>query len=430
MFGKSLREEEIKRAFGIEAGACNEFENELRKSRELYNKRDGLGIAAAISAELARLTTVEMKINVSGGKRGEYLNECMGEAQRSIRNELEIGMADGFLVLKPYFDGEKIAADIVRGECFYPVSWDGEGNIRAAVFTQELKKEDIYYTRLEYHRFEGGVYKIDNAVFKSKLKGNIGQEIPMSQVEEWADLAKSVALDNVKKPLFGLFRTPGSSGKNPSVPWGESVYGKSAGLIADADELYKNLLWEFESGKRRLYVDVTAFERDRDGNPVLPDAQLYRTIDVSDSSFFSQWSPQFRNEALQSGLNEVLRRIEFNSSLAYGTLSQVSYVEKTAEEIRSSKQRSYCYVSDLQHQLKRAVEDFIYAADVWVSVYSLAPEGEYSCSFDFDDSIMSDRSREYDEKLRLVELGIMKPWEMRVWYFGEEEAAAKRAVNQ
>lgn len=43
---------------------------------------------------------------------------------------------------------------------------------------------------------------------------------------------------------------------------------------------------------------------------------------------------------------------------------------------------------------------------------------------------MSDRSREYDEKLRLVELGIMKPWEMRVWYFGEEEAAAKRAVNQ
>lgn len=430
MLGRTQREEEIKRAFGIETGDSRELTECLRKSRELYMKRDGLGLAASICAELARLTTIEMKVKIGGSKRGEYLNDCVGALEGRLRRELELGLADGYLAIKPYFDGEKIAADIVRGECFLPISWDGEGNVRGAVFTQELKKEDVYYTRLEYHRFENGIYKIDNAAFKSKIKGSLGQEIPMSQVEEWRDLAQSVALDNVKKPLFGIFRTPSAGGENTFLPLGQSVYEKSAELIKQADELYKNLLWEFESGKRRLYVDVTAFERDSQGRPKLPDTELYRTIDVSDSGFFSQWSPEFRNEAIQSGLNEVLRRIEFNCSIAYGTLSEVSYVEKTAEEIKTSKQRSYCYVCDLQRQLKTAIEDFIYGADVWASVYSLAPMGEYQCSFEFDDSIMADRNKEYDEKIKLLEMGIMQPWEMRAWYFGEEEAAARKAVGQ
>ncbi len=429
MIGRIQGWDEIKRVFGIETAEIPELTEAAKRLRRLYMKRDGLGTAAAVCAELARLTTLEMKLKAEGGKRGEYLNECLQSLADSLNRELEIGMADGFLVFKPYFDGEKIRADIVPADCFTPVSWDGDGQITAAVFSQEIKKEDMYYTRLEYHRMENGVYKIDNAAFKSRTKGSLGRNIRLSETEQWREMAESVALDNVKKPLFGIFRTPSANGTDPSSPLGEAVFAKSEELILQADELYKNLMWEFESGKRRLYVDVTAFERDEKGKPRLPDGELYRTVDVNDSGFFSEWSPQFRNEALQSGLNQVLRRIEFNCGLAYGTVSEVSYVEKTAEEIRASKQRSYCCVCKLQNQLKKAIQDFLYAADVWVSVYSLAPEGKYECSFEFDDSIATDRHTEYEEKLRLVEMGIMQPWEMRAWYLGESEVSAKKAVG-
>ena len=55
--------------------------------------------------------------------------------------------------------------------------------------------------------------------------------------------------------------------------------------------------------------------------------------------------------------------------------------------------------------------------------------GEYSVSFEFDDSIAADRKTEFEEKLTLVNQGIMEPWEFRMWYFGENEETAKMSVN-
>lgn len=429
MLGKFKKSDEIRRVFGIETGDTSIMDETRRHWRELYMSRSGLGLPAAVAGELARLTTVEMKMSVSGSKRAEYLEKTINPLLGILRRELEYGLADGSLVFKPYFDGEKIAVDVVRGDCFTPISWDGGGRIIAAVFSQELKKEDVYYTRLEYHRIDGKRYKIENAAYKSRIRGSLGSPVPLSEVEEWRELAASVALDNVDKPLFGFFRTPSANTVDSSSPLGMSVFARAEELIAQADEVYRNLLWEFESGKRRLYVDVTAFERGADGKPRLPDTELYRTIDVSDSSFFSEWSPEFRNKALQSGLNTVLQRVEFNCSLAYGTLSEPMEIEKTAEEIRASKQRSYCFVCDLQKQLKLALEELVYAIDVWATIYSLSPAGKYECGFEFDDSMAADRRTEYEEKLRLVELGVMKPWELRAWYFGEDEGIAREAVK-
>lgn len=427
MFGRwRKKEEEYDQWSRVEAGA---MEAARRKWRSMYAGTKGMRLPAAIAGELARLTTVEMKMRVSGGERGAFLDETLRQLTGRLRRELEYGLADGSLVLKPYYDGKSLKIDVVRGDCFIPEAWDQSGMVSRAVFVQEIKKEDGYYTRLERHSLENGRYRIENYAYKCRFPGEKGKEIPLNEVEEWSEMAQSVVLENIDRPLFGFFRTPSANTVDPSSPLGVSVFAGAEELIADADRLYKNLLWEFESGKRRLYVDVTAFDRDGKGRPKLPDTELFRTIDVNDSGFFSEWSPELRYEALQSGLNTVLQRIEFNCGLAYGTISLPSYVEKTAEEIRSSKQRSYCFVCDLQNQLRSALEDLVYAMDVWTQIYGLAPAGEYCCSFEFDDSIAADRQREYDEKVRLVELGVMRPWELRAWYLGEDEQSAKELLE-
>ena len=56
--------------------------------------------------------------------------------------------------------------------------------------------------------------------------------------------------------------------------------------------------------------------------------------------------------------------------------------------------------------------------------------GDYSVSFEFDDSIIADRKTEFEEKRALVDDGIMMPWEFRMWYFGEDEKTAKSAVGK
>ncbi len=426
MFGKKKKGVEP-RDTAVALGAA---EDARKRWHAMYLSPHGLRLPAAIAGELARLTTLDMRVSISGGAKGELLETAIGPFLGRLRRELEQGMAEGGMVFKPYYDGKKLYVDAVKGDSFVPISWDAGGVVKEALFYQELKKEDAWYTRVERHVMENGGCRIENSVFKSRVSGERGTPANLDEVEEWADMAESLFIENVDRPLFGLFRTPSINPADPSSPLGASVFAGAEGLIADADRLYKNLLWEFESGKRRLYVDITAFDRDGRGEPKLPDTELFRTIDVNDSGFFSEWSPQLRNEAIQSGLNTVLQRVEFGCGLAYGTISQPSYVEKTAEEVRASKQRSYCFVCDLQAQLKTALEELIAAMDVLAQVYGLASGEEYRCAFEFDDGLVADRQREYEEKVRLVELGAMQPWELRAWYLGEDPETAKEALAQ
>ena len=211
-------------------------------------------------------------------------------------------------------------------------------------------------------------------------------------------------------------------------PLGVSAFAKAEGLIHDANEQYKRLLWEFESGDRALYVDAGAFKKDKDGKPIFPDKRLYKALDTGQDEFFKDWTPTLREENIIKGLNEILRKIEFTVGLAYGTLSDAQQNDKTAEEIKSSKQRSYATVCDIQNALKNALSELIEAMEAMADLYNLTEDGEINVSFEFDDSIIADRKTEFEEKKHLVSMGIMQPWELRAWYFGEDEETAKATL--
>lgn len=68
--------------------------------------------------------------------------------------------------------------------------------------------------------------------------------------------------------------------------------------------------------------------------------------------------------------------------------------------------------------------------NIWISICDAEAPGEYEMSFEWDDSIISDRANEYKERKELVTLGVLKPWELRAWYLGESEDAAKAAIER
>ena len=170
-------------------------------------------------------------------------------------------------------------------------------------------------------------------------------------------------------------------------------------------------------------------ERDEAGNAILPDKRLYRMLVTDDNTLFEDWSPELREAGILAGLDRILRSIEFNCGLAYGTLSDVQNVDKTAEEIKSSKQRSYSTVLDIQNSLKKALSEIVEIMDIYCDIYSICQKGEYSINFEFDDSLVVDRNSELNEKLLLLDKKIIKPWELRAWYFNEEEKRAKEMTE-
>ena len=141
--------------------------------------------------------------------------------------------------------------------------------------------------------------------------------------------------------------------------------------------------------------------------------------------FFKEFSPALRHAGYYEGLQAILRRIEFNTGLAYGELSDPATVEKTATEVMSAKIRKFNTVKALEDRFKAALENAVYGVDVYATLYGLAPRGEYELYIDFDDSILTDKDALRERDRQDVRDGLMQKWEYRVKWYNETEEVAK-----
>lgn len=394
-----------------------------------------LGLPAIIASELARLTTLEMQVSVSGSPRAEYINEQLDDVLDHIRVDCEYGCAGGGLMFKPYVDGDKVAVEAVKADAFYPLSFS-RGKITAAVFVERKKDGKDYYTRIEAHKLDGTTYTVTNKAYKSGQENQLGVECTLQSVPEWESLAPETVIENIEAPLFAYFKVPLGNTVDMNSPLGVSVYSRAIPKIRDADRIYQGMIWEFEGGELALDVSRDALVKDERGNDVLPvgKERLYRKNDLDPLStngdnLMVPWAPALRDESYKNGLNAVLQKIELDVGLAYGTISDPMIVDKTAEEIRSSKQRSASTVTDIQKALQNAFDDLIYAIDVLATLYELAPEGDYETSYQWDDSIVVDSRTEREIDRQDCRDGAMQWWEYRMKWYGEDEETAKRMTG-
>lgn len=125
----------------------------------------------------------------------------------------------------------------------------------------------------------------------------------------------------------------------------------------------------------------------------------------------------------------MLQRIEFQCKLAYGTLSDPNYIEKTATEIKTSKQRSYATVSKMQSTMQDTLEHLIYIYDVLTTLYELAPEGEYDTYFEWDDSLVVDGESEQRIRQQEVREGLRTKKSYIMYRYGYTEKQAENELQ-
>lgn len=392
-----------------------------------------LNLPSSISSEIARLTTIEMDSKITGSARADFLNGQFKKVLKNIRIQLEYACAKGSIVFKPYIANGNIEIDYIHSDSFFPTAFDSSGKITGVVFTDQKIKDNKIFTRLEAHNLVKDGCSISNKVYVSSNNNSLGREISLQDVEEWADIQEQIVIKS-DRLLIGYFKVPLANTIDTKSPLGVSVYSRATDLIRKADEQYSRLLWEFEGSELAINASEDLFTRDINGNAILPKGKerLYRKLEIDSlrttEAFFEPFSPTIRDVSLINGLNEQLRRIEFNCNLAYGTLSDPNNVDKTAEEIKASKQRSYAFVSDVQKTLKSALEDLVYSMDALTTTYNLAPVGKYEQSFDFDDSLIVDNKTEQSIKLQEVASGILKPERYLMWRYGVTEEQAREMM--
>ena len=398
----------------------------------------GIGLPQSIASELARLTTLEMECIVSGGERANAINELIQPFVETLRTPVEYGCALGGILFRPVMAADgTISIDVIQGDSFCPTHFDSTGRMIGAIFSEQLVKGNKIYTRLENHAFADGQYKVEVKAFRSMTTADVGLEVPLSEVPEWADISPTSVVDGVDRPLWGYFKVAGNNTVDRRSPLGVSVYANAVKLIRDCDEQYGRLLWEYDGGQLALDVDESALRKTPDGQITMPqrEKRLYRNwlcggYGQGGRNLYEVFAPALRDESYRRGLDTILKRIEFQCGLAYGTLSDPQNVDKTAEEIRSSKQRSYTTVKDLQRSIKVAVTDLIYAIDAlmtsaWQQGAAVVSPSEYDVTFDFDDSIVSDPKERKQMFWGYVTAGKFPFWRYLVEFEGYSEEEAK-----
>ena len=388
-----------------------------------------VGLPAAICREVARPTLVEFTANITGSKRADYLNENFQTAKENFNRALELGLALGGVALKPYIYGDKMLVDVTGAAGFQPTKFDPSGRCIGGVFKDKpIKVNGTYYVRLESHELNGTTYTIKNKAYYSDSSGSVGVDAQLTTIPEWADIEPEVTIENVEGPLFAYFKPPIANTADSNSMCGMSIYGDAATveLIKQADEQWERLRWEYKSSERKVLMDGTHSTAD------MFNKRLFEVGPFSpNGDFFQHIEPQIRDDAIYRGFQNTLRRVEFNIGLSYGDISDPQTIEKTATEIRSGKQRKYVLISSIQTALEHTFDALIYAMDVYASLYSLAPAGDYEVAYDWGDSILDDqetKDKEFAKDLQLLSAGILNHYEVRMKYKHEDEETAKTAL--
>lgn len=424
-----------KREFDASTAISREMESDIAFWYRLYlgeppwKTHDviSLNIPSAICREMVRPTLSELEVKIDGGAIGTYLMDQFETAKKQLSPALETFLALGGGVLKPFIFGDKIVVQYCSMTSFQPTVFNSAGECVGAVFKEVIKSSDNkYYARMENHKFEGGKYIIENKAFESSQSGTIGNEVDINKVPEWPDIKPAIFVENVERPLFAYFKTPMANKADPNSGVGLSVYAEAIELIRQADVQWERIQWEFKSGERKIFGDRSQTNIERFGKDRL---YAFGPFNSQDGDLLHEFSPDFRDSNLYDGFQNILKQIEFNVGLSFGTISDPQSVEKTATEIESTKQRMYTTIEAIKRNFQKTLDDLIYAMSVYSTLYNLAPAGNYEVTFEWGDSILEDTATKQlalSDMRNDVAAGILRPelYIMKKYGVTEEEALA------
>lgn len=393
---------------------------------------DTVCFAKAICSETARLATLGIGIHIDGSARADWLQKQIDRVYFQLRNWVEYGCAYGTVILKP--DGNAVRL-YTYGE--FEVTHETDGNIDGIVFHDYRKVGNNWYTRLEYHRFEGNLYAITNKCYVGTYPNDTKKAVDI-QATPWADLAEDVSIENVEQPLYGVLRMPHANNIDLASPYGLPVFSEALQELRDLDIAYSRNAKEIVDSKRTVLMDSDRMlpsgqmaKRAFYGESVMPD--FVKLVDGSGelgSDIYHEINPELNTDTRLKGINALLSQIGYKVGFSNGyfVFNESSGIQ-TATGVEAEQQRTVQFIKDVRDKLESCMDGLIYALNVFADLYSLAPSGTYEAVYAFGDityNVDEDRSRWWG----YVIAGKVPAWKFFVKFEGMTEDEAKEMLAE
>lgn len=365
-----------------------------------------LHIPSVLCREIANVVCSEADISIAGeNDRAVYMNEIAKRVTRELPIYTEKALATGNLIFKPYVSNNRIYIKACEIGDFIPLRFNDSGELDSVAFVTTINRNSKWYVRVEYHHKENGVYTVENTAYTSSDRtSGLGGAVDLSTVPEWANIAPIATIEGEDVPmLFGFYRCPNANTVDRDSFLGLSVYSSCFDLFKECDELWEATTYEMKSGERKIFATPGAFAKIRDKYKMF---RFYKELNL-DGDMMREFSPAFRNANYSYRLQEIFKRIEENCGLAYGTISDPQTIERTATEVKHSKERMQATVNAIQTEMQYALEQMFRAIDIVCDLYGITTPGDYEPIFVWDDSVIESRQEKADRALMEYQNGLI-----------------------
>ena len=425
-----------------------------KATRQMYR----MDMAKAVCSEMAGLIWgEECAVNVSiNGREStkdntDPLDDFVQKVLKSnafhqkMQESIEEGLALGGAAMKVWAesmhdkegneipDTRKLMIGYCMADQFIPISWDN-AKVTEGVFVSRIAKAGYYYTRLEWHRWNGLTYVITNELYRSEMqKGKnpddsqdiLGVRYPLSDIYPYLEEETVIP---VEESLFSYWRTPIANNLDDNSPLGMSIYGNALDTLRALDICYDSFVREFRLGKKRIIVPARAVRSVVDPQT----GNLCRYFDANDETYealasdtpddlkISDNSVEIRVEEHVAAINAFLSILCLQVGFSAGTFTFDQHSGlKTATEVVSENSKTYKTIKNAQTQLRPAIEHLVrniidvailYDMDYeGVKISSLVAPG-YNVKITFDDGVTQDRQTNINEGVMLVGAGIISKY--------------------
>lgn len=366
--------------------------------------------------------------NNFGVKMGETIEQAaaLGGAAlkvwRDVRHDGEGREIEG---------SERLKIGYCMADQFIPTAWDN-AEINEAVFISRQAKGGYYYTRLEWHKWDGVTYTITNELYRAdqyrtgsrEPQDILGMRVPLAEIYPFLD--ETATVDGIENTLFSYFRTPTANNIDDNSPLGVSIYANAMETLHALDICFDSFVREFRLGKKRIIVPARMIKTVID--PVSGEPRRYfdatdetyeaLSTDDPDSLKIQDNSIELRVDEHVSAMNAFLNIFCLQVGLSSGTFSfDAKSGLKTATEVVSENSKTYKTIKNFQNMIRpavvRLVENIITVAALYdmktedgQSVRELAERG-YTVNVAMDDGITQDRQTNINEGMALVGAGLL-----------------------
>lgn len=237
-------------------------------------------------------------------------------------------------------------------------------------------------------------------------------------------------------PTFALVKPAVDNTRVDMSPYGQSVFADAVDAVQAVDLCYDAMMGEVDYGKMRVFLSDVMFdvEKGSDGRRVaIPfgkgDCTVFRKV-MSTEDMIHEFAPALRTADQVRAFRVALATLGdlCGFGIGYFDFDEKGYL-KTATEVASDNSALMRNIRRHEQALAKALAGICHALLAVARTLGEALPDEGGVRVSFDDSIISDTAAEKKQDMAEVAAGLMRAWEYRTKWYGEDEGTAKAAVG-